>query len=71
MIYKKRVTAPSHPPFLPTLPQKKQGEKKNKARYMATLVACGWAGAVLEKVTRASVSDAGAVCSKSSKTPKK
>ena len=27
---------------------------KNKARYTATLVACGWAGAVLEKVTRAS-----------------
>ena len=25
-----------------------------KAGYMATLVACGWAGAVLEKVTRAS-----------------
>ena len=27
--------------------------KKNKAGYTATLVACGWAGAVLE-VTRAS-----------------
>ena len=27
---------------------------KNKAGYMATLVACGWAGAVLEKVTGAS-----------------
>ena len=26
----------------------------NKAEYTATLVACGWAGAVLEKVTRAS-----------------
>ena len=26
----------------------------NKAGYRATLVACGWAGAVLEKVTRAS-----------------
>ena len=26
----------------------------NKAGYMATLVACGWARAVLEKVTRAS-----------------
>ena len=26
----------------------------NKARYTATLVACWWAGAVLEKVTRAS-----------------
>ena len=31
-----------------------QGRKSNKARYMATLVAFGWAGAVLEKVTRAS-----------------
>ena len=28
--------------------------KDNKAGYTATLVACGWAGAVLEKVTRAS-----------------
>ena len=27
---------------------------ENKAKYTATLVACGWAGAVLEKVTRAS-----------------
>ena len=27
---------------------------KNKAGYTATLVACGWAGAVLEKVTWAS-----------------
>ena len=26
----------------------------NKAGYTATLVACGWVGAVLEKVTRAS-----------------
>ena len=26
----------------------------NKAGYTATLVACGWAGAVLEKVSRAS-----------------
>ena len=26
--------------------------KDNKARYTATLVACGWAGAVLDKVTR-------------------
>ena len=25
----------------------------NKARYTATLVACGWAGAVIEKVTGA------------------
>ena len=28
--------------------------KSNKARYTATLVACGWAGVVLKKVTRAS-----------------
>ena len=28
--------------------------ERNKAGYTATLVACGWAGAVLEKVTRAS-----------------
>ena len=28
--------------------------KENKAGYTATLVKCGWAGAVLEKVTRAS-----------------
>ena len=27
---------------------------KNKAGYTATLVACGWAGVVLEKVTTAS-----------------
>ena len=27
---------------------------KNKAGYTATLVACGWAGAVLERVIRAS-----------------
>ena len=26
---------------------------KNKAGYTATLVACGWAGAVMEKVTGA------------------
>ena len=26
---------------------------RNKAEYTATLVACGWAGAVLEKVTKA------------------
>ena len=26
---------------------------KNKAKYTASSVACGWAGAVLEKVTRA------------------
>ena len=30
------------------------GWRQNKAGYTATLVACGWAGAVLEKVTRAS-----------------
>ena len=29
-------------------------ENENKAGYTATLVACGWAGAVLERVTRAS-----------------
>ena len=40
----------------------------NKAGYTATPVACRWAGAVLEEVTRAR---AGAVGSKSSKTPKK
>ena len=28
-------------------------QDKNKAGYTATLVACRWAGAVLEKVTRA------------------
>ena len=28
--------------------------KRKQGRYTATLVACGWAGAVLEKVTRAS-----------------
>ena len=28
--------------------------KKNKAEYTAILVACGWAGAVLGKVTRSS-----------------
>ena len=28
--------------------------KYNKAEYPATSVTCGWAGAVLEKVTRAS-----------------
>ena len=30
------------------------GSKENKAGYTATLVACGWAVAVLEKVTMAS-----------------
>ena len=28
-------------------------KSNDKAGYTATLVACGWAGAVLEKVTRA------------------
>ena len=28
--------------------------RRNKAGYTATLVACGWAGAMLEKVTRVS-----------------
>ena len=28
--------------------------EKNKAEYTATLVACGWAGTVLEKVTMTS-----------------
>ena len=42
-------------------------ENENKAGYTATLVACGWAGAGLEKVTIW----AGAVGSESSKTPKK
>ena len=32
----------------------KKEMKRNKAGYTATLVACGWAGAVLEKVIRAS-----------------
>ena len=31
----------------------KEKEGGNKAGYMATLVAWGWAGAVLKKVTRA------------------
>ena len=34
----------------PSLPR----GSKNKAGYTATLVVCGWAGAVLEKLTRAS-----------------
>ena len=34
--------------------ERKGRGKENKAGYTATLVACGWAGAVLEKVTRAS-----------------
>ena len=32
----------------------KRNVNKNKAVYTATLVTCGWAGAVLEKVTWAS-----------------
>ena len=39
-----RTSSPSGPLPLP---------KKNKARYTDTLVACGWAGAVMEKVTGA------------------
>ena len=34
--------------------KKERVRKKNKAGYTATLVACGWAGALLEKVTKAS-----------------
>ena len=33
---------------------KQQSNNVNKAGYTATLVACGWAGAVLDKVTMAS-----------------
>ena len=33
---------------------KKNAGNANKAGYTATLVACGWAGAVLKEVTRAS-----------------
>ena len=33
--------------------QKPKKQKNNKAGYTATLVACGCAGAVLEKVTKA------------------
>ena len=33
--------------------KRKEEWRKNKAGYTATPVACGWAGAVLEKVTRA------------------
>ena len=32
----------------------REKEGGNKAGYMATQIACGWAGAVLKKVTRAS-----------------
>ena len=45
------------------------GFNKNKAGYMATVIACGWIGAVLEKVTRASGQELYA--QKNSKTPKK
>ena len=45
------------------------GGDSNKARYTATLVACGWAGTVLEKVTR--VSGQEPYAQKSSKMPKK
>ena len=34
--------------------EKNKRWKINKAGYMATLVACGWTGAVLEKIARAS-----------------
>ena len=40
----------------------------NKAGYTATQVACGWAGAVLEKVTRAFGQEQSA---QKPKTPKK
>ena len=33
--------------------KQKRGAKENKAGYTATPVACRWAGAVLERVTRA------------------
>ena len=33
--------------------EKRVREKKNKAGYTATLVTCGWAGAVKVKVTEA------------------
>ena len=47
---------------MPTMAQRKASiflakitmQRENKAGYTATLVACGWAGAVLEKVTKAS-----------------
>ena len=34
--------------------KRKRRRERNKAGYTATLVACGWTGAMLEKVTRAS-----------------
>ena len=40
--------------ILAILKRKKHYLKANKAGYTATLVACGWAGAVLKKVTRVS-----------------
>ena len=44
---------------------------KNKAGYTATLVACGWAGAVLEKVTRASGQEPYAQSSKNAEKVKR
>ena len=43
----------------------------NKAEYTATLVACGWAGAVLEKVTRASGQEPYAQSSKNAEKVKR
>ena len=40
--------------FFSTRPTPISRVQDNKAGYTATLVACGWAGAVLEKVTKAS-----------------
>ena len=48
---------------------KESWKKRNKAGYTATLVACGWAGAVPEKVTRASGQELYA--QKAKKTPEK
>ena len=47
-------------PLPPPPPKKKNRQMrfidspKNKAGYTSTLVACGWAGSVLQKVTRTS-----------------
>ena len=43
--------------------------KENKAGYTATLVACGWAGGVLEKVTGSSGQELYA--QRAEETPKK
>ena len=45
---------PSPVALLFPIRQEASTEITNKAEYTATLVACGWVGAVLEKVTRAS-----------------